>query len=367
MQAARLSACFSALARKSSASMSPFSAERTGTTFMPAICAEAGLVPWAEVGTLAIVMTAIILAGGIDLSVGSIAALSGVVLGTLYQEAGWPIGLSVFGAIVAGTGAGALNGTLVVAGLSPLVATLATMAFFRGLAMLISDTQRVTGFPESFCELSRLGGVSTQFWLLGVVAVSGLVVVHATIFGRWCFAVGDNRTAARFAAVPVRRVDFALYTVSGLVASLVAIAACMQHDTAVPASMRAGKQRATRVPVYKRSVSRAACSLQRTTGVTWQCRGKECARCLYWACAPCPFCPFFFVRFCPTTRHHHRRAIWSRRRAAVGARGTATSHPHTTHTPHAHTHTHTHAQSFDLPSPSRLCTLPPGGQAEVLL
>ena len=196
------------------------------------------LVPWAEVGALAIVMTAIILTGGIDLSVGSSAALSGVVLGSLYQEAGWPIGLSVFGAIVAGTGAGALNGGLVVAGLSPLVATLATMAFFRGLAMIISDTQRVTGFPESFCELSRLGGVSTQFWLLGVVAVSGLVVVHATIFGRWCFAVGDNRTAARFAAVPDRRVDFALYTVSGLVASLVAIATCMQHDTAVPDAFR---------------------------------------------------------------------------------------------------------------------------------
>jgi len=196
------------------------------------------LVPWAEVGALAIVMTAIILTGGIDLSVGSIAALSGVVLGALYQEAGWSIGAAVFGAIVAGTGAGAFNGTLVVAGLSPLVATLATMAFFRGLAMLISDTQRVTGFPESFCELSQLGGVSTQFWLLGVVALSGFVVVHATIFGRWCFAVGDNRTAARFAAVPDRRVDFALYTASGLVASLVAVATCMQHDSAVPDAFR---------------------------------------------------------------------------------------------------------------------------------
>ena len=90
-------------------------------------------VPWVEVGTLAFVMTAIILTGGIDLSVGSTVALSGMIQAVLWQDWGWPIEAAAAAALLAGALAGGFNGLLVVAGLSPLVATLATMALYRGL------------------------------------------------------------------------------------------------------------------------------------------------------------------------------------------------------------------------------------------
>lgn len=194
--------------------------------------------PWAEVGTLAIVMTAIILTGGIDLSIGSTVALCGIVLGVLWQDVGLPIQVAVVGAIACGLVAGCFNGVLVNLGLSPLVATLATMAFYRGLAMTLARAERITGFPSELLELRQLSGVPAQFWLLATIGVIGFVVVHHTRFGRWCFALGDNRIAARFAAVPVGRVELLLYAASGLVAGLVGVLHTIRDDAAVPDAMR---------------------------------------------------------------------------------------------------------------------------------
>jgi len=190
--------------------------------------------PWAEIGCLAVVMTPIIITGGIDLSVGSIVAVSGMVLGVLWHDAEWPIWLAGVGAILTGTLAGSLNGWLVVIGMSPLVATLATMAFFRGVSMAISDAQQVDRFPETFVDMARIAGVPIQFWLLMVTIVAVFVVVHFSRFGRWCFAIGDNRTASRFAAVPVAQVEWRLYSASGLVCALVAICNAMKQDVVLP-------------------------------------------------------------------------------------------------------------------------------------
>ncbi len=190
--------------------------------------------PWAEVGCLAIIMTPIIITGGIDLSVGSIVAVSGMTLGVLWHHAEWPIWMSAVATIVVGTLAGSLNGWLVVIGMSPLVATLATMAFFRGLSMAISNAQQVDRFPESFVDMAQIGGIPIQFWLLLVTIVLCFIIVHFSRFGRWCFAIGDNRIASRFAAVPVRRVDWLLYSASGLVCALVAISNAMKQDVVLP-------------------------------------------------------------------------------------------------------------------------------------
>ena len=190
--------------------------------------------PWAEVGCLAVVMTPIILTGGIDLSVGSIVALSGMVLGVLWHDAEWPIWMATLAAVFTGTLAGSLNGWLVVIGMPPLVATLATMAFFRGLAMAISNAQQVDRFPETFTDLTRIQGIPIQFWLLLVTVITCFVVVHFSRFGRSCFAIGDNRTATRFAAVPVARVEWLLYSVSGLMCALVAISNAIKQDVVLP-------------------------------------------------------------------------------------------------------------------------------------
>lgn len=190
--------------------------------------------PWAEIGCLAVVMTPIIITGGIDLSVGSIVAVSGMVLGVLWHDAAWPIWMASAAAVATGTLAGSLNGWLVVIGMSPLVATLATMAFFRGLAMAISNAQQVDRFPEAFVETSKIGGVPIQFWLLLLTIVLTFVLIHFSAFGRWCFAIGDNRIASRFAAVPVRRVEWLLYSASGFVCALVAICNAMKQDVVLP-------------------------------------------------------------------------------------------------------------------------------------
>lgn len=191
-------------------------------------------VPWAEIGCLALILTPIIVSGGIDLSVGSVMALSGVVMGTLWQDAHWPIWIAALGGVVAGASAGAVNGGLVVMGLSPLVATLATMAFFRGLSMALSGAEQIRGFPQSFVGWAEPGGFQLQYWLLVAGAIVWFVLLHLTRFGRWCFAIGDNRIAARFAAVPVARAEWLLYTAGGLVCGLVGVAHGMRQEVVLP-------------------------------------------------------------------------------------------------------------------------------------
>ena len=199
----------------------------------PALLVEVW-VPWIEVGTLAFVMTAIILTGGIDLSVGSMVALTGMVQAVLWQDWGWSIEAAAGGALLTGAMAGGFNGLLVVAGLSPLVATLATMALYRGLAITVAGGDRIAGFPQAFLDMGRFLGVPSQFWLAGLVFLGMFLLVHHTRFGRWCFAMGDNRPAARFAAVPVNKVDGVLYTINGLVAASVAVLGTMRHDVSIP-------------------------------------------------------------------------------------------------------------------------------------
>ena len=174
---------------------------------------------WALIGALAIVMTAIVLTGGIDLSVGSMVALSSVAIGVLWQQ-GWSLPVACGAAVVVGMLAGALNGTLVVIGLSPLVATLATMAFYSGLAMMLSGAEKITEFALG---TAHLGGLPGEYWVLAMTFIVAVIIIHFTRFGRWCFVIGDNKLAATFAAVPVQRTQWLLYTACGLVAGVLAV------------------------------------------------------------------------------------------------------------------------------------------------
>ena len=190
--------------------------------------------PWARAGALAIVMTAIILTGGIDLSVGSMIGLSSMVMGVLWKQ-GWSIPLAGLAAVIVGIAAGSANGGLVVIGLPPLVATLATMAFYFGLSMVLYGAeQRITGMPNQWAEFA---GVPTEYWILLVTFLTALFVIHHTRFGRWCYAIGENPLAARFAAVPVKRTQWFLYAASGLVAGLLAVVYTIR-DGAIPDAHR---------------------------------------------------------------------------------------------------------------------------------
>ena len=187
----------------------------------PSFLVKAGDVK-ARVGCIALVMTAIVITGGIDLSVGSMLALSTVVMASL-----WNMGLSpeiaALAALATGLAAGAGNGVLVSFGLSPLVATLATMAFYRGLAVTLAGGKKITEFEtEPMFDFNFMGWPG-EYWLLMLLSVFALVTIHFTRFGRWCFAIGDNPLAARYAAVPVKWTQFWLYVASGLVAGMLAI------------------------------------------------------------------------------------------------------------------------------------------------
>ena len=180
----------------------------------------------AEVGLIALAMTLVIVTGGIDLSVGSIAGLSAIVLGILWKNLGLPLPLAVVAAIAVGTLAGVANGILITRfRLPPLIATLATMAFYRGLAEGLSQGRSVRGYPEWFYVLGQgnVLGVPTQVLILAVAAVVFAVLLARTAFGRTVFAIGANETAARFSSLNVDRVKVTVYGLSGLMSGLAGV------------------------------------------------------------------------------------------------------------------------------------------------
>jgi rhamnose transport system permease protein len=189
----------------------------------------------AEVGIVACGMTLVIVTGGIDLSVGSLLALSGVVLGYCWRDLGIALPAAAALAVLAATAGGALNGLLVTrAGFPPLVATLGTMALYRGLALRISEARPVSGFPPGFAQLGQgyLGPVPVQTLLWGGVAAAAAWLLHRAPLGLLLRAVGDNPRAARFAALPVARVTLAAYAATGLLVGAAALVSTARFSTA---------------------------------------------------------------------------------------------------------------------------------------
>jgi ribose/xylose/arabinose/galactoside ABC-type transport system permease subunit len=188
------------------------------------------------VTVLALALTPIMITGGIDLSVGSVTVLAGVVVGSLWRDAGWPVSCAVAGGLVTGLAAGCVNGALVRLGLWPLVATLATRELFRGLALAVSGDDPVTRFDPGLTDWWRAapGGVPWPAYFLALLFVVTYFVLHHTWVGRALFALGDNETAARFAAVPADRIKFGLYAWSGLLAGLCGAATVAEYGAAKP-------------------------------------------------------------------------------------------------------------------------------------
>ena len=200
---------------------------------------------WVVPGMLAIPMTFIIATAGIDLSVGSMVAMCGIVLGLLYQDAGWPIWLASLAAVAAGFAAGAFNGGVSsYLRIPPLVVTLATMALFRGIAMGLSKARSFSAFPEGFRWLSqggafRLAGDGSDavyfpapLIALLVAGAIGWLLMRKSWVGRFTECVGENEIAAEFAAINVRRVKLALYAACGCVCGIAALFNTALYSTA---------------------------------------------------------------------------------------------------------------------------------------
>ena len=176
-----------------------------------------------EVALLAVPMTFIIILGGIDLSVGSMLALSAIALGFSWQSFGFPLWLAVTAGIVTGSLAGFLNGLAIVyLRVPPLIVTLATLAIYRGLSLGISESRSANGFPDAFAFFGsgEILGLPVQLYLLIVILIISAVVLAATPLGRSIYAIGNNETAARFAGIGVNRIKLFAYTFSGFMAGI---------------------------------------------------------------------------------------------------------------------------------------------------
>ena len=180
-----------------------------------------------EIGLLAMVMTPIILAGGIDLSVGSLLGLCAICMGKLWRDAGIPLPLAIACTLLLGALAGGVNATLItVLRLPPLIVTLGTFSLFRGLAEAITrGVDTFTNFPAGFLSLGqdRWLGIPAQAPLF--ILVMGLiwVLVHRTTFGRALRTIGFSPEGARYAGLPVQRRLAAAYILAGVTAGLAAV------------------------------------------------------------------------------------------------------------------------------------------------
>lgn len=179
-----------------------------------------------EVGLIAIIMTFVIVTGGIDLSVGSILGLVAILLGVFWKDLGLPLPVAMALGLFVGTLAGAVNGLIITRfRVPPLIATLATLALYRGIAEGISQARSVRGYPDWFFVLGqgKVLGVPTQLWLLGFVALLASIILAYTTWGRVAYAIGSNETAARFSGLKVDLTKLAIYSASGFAAALAAI------------------------------------------------------------------------------------------------------------------------------------------------
>lgn len=186
---------------------------------------------------MAVGVTLVIITGGIDLSVGSLAALSGVVGVMIMAYAGFGPLVGILGGIAVGALAGLVNGLLVsVVGLPPFIATLGMLSVGRGLVLIATGAVAVFGAPDSFRLLGQgvIGGFPIPVLIILLVALGGWFVLTRTRLGRYAYVMGSNREAARLSGVPVRKHITAVYVVSGALAGLGGMIAASRINSGQP-------------------------------------------------------------------------------------------------------------------------------------
>jgi rhamnose transport system permease protein len=183
---------------------------------------------FSEKAILALGMALLILVREIDLSVAAIIALCSLAMG-LASEAGAGTATLILVGIVVGAVCGSFNGFLVARiGLPSIVVTIGTMSLFRGIAQVALGDQAITQYPESFLALGqdyviKWPPLHYSFALFLVLTILFALVLHRTAFGRKLYAIGNNPLAARFSGIPVQRIKFALFVLTGLLSGVAAV------------------------------------------------------------------------------------------------------------------------------------------------
>jgi ribose transport system permease protein len=193
-------------------------------------------------GIYSIGMGIIIITGGIDLSVGSVFALQGVVLSIMLVDKQWPWQIAALCAIAGVVMLGVIHGFLVTkAKLQPFIVTLAGLLLYRGLARFIANDE-TKGFGDSdfgslrFLASGYVDRVPTSFIILIVVSVVMYVLLHRSVYGRYLFAVGRNEEAARFSGINTNLVIGSAYALGMLLAGIAGITIAFDANGIVPSS-----------------------------------------------------------------------------------------------------------------------------------
>ncbi|AIF50452.1 ABC transporter permease [Pelosinus sp. UFO1] len=176
-----------------------------------------------EFGILALGVTVIIITAGIDLSVGSIAGLTTIVIAMTYGMSGSLV-LAVLLGIVTGALCGAFNGVLIAKiGVPPILVTLGTMTFFNGIALVLSKGNAISDLPEEFYFIGQgylFGNIPVQTVIFAILAVLTSLLLSKTPWGRRVYAVGNNPVASIFSGVKVEQVLLYVYIFAGIMAAI---------------------------------------------------------------------------------------------------------------------------------------------------
>jgi len=190
-----------------------------------------------DLTVIAVGMTLVLIAGGIDLSVGSVLALSGAVLGIAMSDWGWPLLLAVAVCLSVGTGCGFLNGLVTVRWSIPsFIVTLGMLEVARGAAYRVTDSQTKYIGPRIERIAQPLPGLGVSFAFLAamVIVLAGHVLLTRTVWGRYIVAVGTNEQAARFSGIGTRRIRLATFVLSGFLAAAGAVFQVARLSSADP-------------------------------------------------------------------------------------------------------------------------------------
>ena len=198
---------------------------------------------YSELAVVAVGLTMVIIAGGLDISVGSVVGLSSILFGVVATRLGMSVWIACVLAILTGLSCGAVN-ALVITRLKvqPIVATLAMMSVARGLAYVLSDARSLGGFPDSFVGLGQtaigpipiLGYIPLPVVVALIIFLAGFIILRRTAFGRGPYAVGASEEAARLSGVNVFGVQMFVYALTGALCGLGGVMMAARVASSVP-------------------------------------------------------------------------------------------------------------------------------------
>jgi ribose transport system permease protein len=190
-----------------------------------------------DLTVIAVGMTLVLIAGGIDLSVGSVLALSGAVLGIAMTDWSWPLIPAVAVGLGVGAACGLANGFITVRWSIPsFIVTLGMLEIARGMAYRVTDSQTKYIGPrvEQIASPIPGWGVSPAFLASLMIVLAGQVLLTRTVWGRYLIAVGANEQAARFSGIGTRKIKLATFVISGFLAALGAVFQVARLSSADP-------------------------------------------------------------------------------------------------------------------------------------